>query len=158
MPTSRKCNVLPYTVNLMKTVDDIRARLAEVEVAIRDGQVGSTPQEFIEGVHNEVQAQAPAELQGEVYDRLLELKGLLGIRDSSVAEERLASPQWDMFLAALEELPDATEDEAAFWRSIDAAKAPLFDGCTGECGAEIEAAVQAELNQRGLAAPSDFEP
>lgn len=147
-----------YTVSLMQTVEDIRARLDEAEAAIRDGQVGSNPPEFIEGVRNEVQPQAPAELQGEIYDRLLELKGLLGIRDSSVAEERLASPQWDMFLAALEDLPDATEDEAAFWRTIDAAKAPLFDGCTGECGAEIEAAVQAELNRRGLATPGEFEP
>jgi hypothetical protein len=41
---------------------------------------------------------------------------------------------------------------------VDSAKAPLFDGCTEECGAEIEEAVQAELNHRGLATPREFEP
>ena len=93
-----------------------------------------------------------------MYDRLLELSGLLGIRDTTLAQERLGGPLWDMFLAALEDLPDATQDEAAFWRAVDSAKAPLFDGCTEECGAEIEAAVQAELNRRGLATPRELEP
>lgn len=142
----------------MLTFEQIQQRLDEAESHIRDGQVGSNPHEFIEALWAQVQMEAPPELRGQVYDRLLELSSLLGIRHTTVAQEQLASPRWDMFLAALEELPDATGGEAAFWRAVDAAKAPLFEGCTVECGAEIEAAVQAELNRRGLAVPEDFEP
>lgn len=142
----------------MLTAEQIRERLDEAEAAIRDGQVGSNPHEFIETLWAQVQEEAPPELKVEVYDRLLELSGLLGIRDTTLAQERLGGPLWDMFLAALEEFPDATQDEAAFWRAVDSAKAPLFDGCTEECGAEIEEAVQAELNHRGLATPREFEP
>ena len=142
----------------MLTFEQIQQRLDEAESQIRDGQVGSKPHEFIEALWAQVQMEAPPELRGQVYDRLLELSSLLGIRDTTVAQEQLASPRWDMFLAALEELPDAIGDEAAFWQAVDAAKAPLFNGCTEECGAEIEAAVQAELNRRGLALPGDFEP
>lgn len=142
----------------MLTPDEISQRLNEAEAAIRDGQVGSNPHEFIEALWAQVQQEAPPEMQAEVYDRLLDLSALLGIRHTTVPEERLAGPQWDMFLAALEELPDATEDELIFWRAIDHAKAPLFDGVTEEDGAIIETAVQAELNRRGLATPGDFEP
>lgn len=142
----------------MLTQDEINARLDEAEAAIRDGQVGSNPHEFIETLWAQIQEEAPADMRTQVYARLLELSGLLGIRHTTVPEERLAGPQWDMFLAALEELPDATQDELTFWRAIDHAKAPLFDGVTEEDGAVIEAAVQAELNRRGLATPGDFEP
>lgn len=142
----------------MLTRDEIQARLHEAENAIRDGQVGSNPHEFIETLWGQVQEEAPTELRGEIYERLLELCGLLGIRHGTVSDERLASPQWDMFLAALEELPDASVDEASFWRAVDHAKAPLFEGCTQECAVAIETAVQAELNRRGLATPSDFAP
>lgn len=142
----------------MLTAEQIRERLDEAEAAIRDGQVGSNPREFIETLWAQVQEEAPPELKVEVYDRLLDLSGLLGIRDTTLAQQRLGGPLWDMFLAALEDLPDATHDEAAFWRAVDSAKAPLFEGCTEECGAEIEEAVQAELNRRGLATPGEFEP
>lgn len=141
----------------MLTAEQILKHLDEAEAAIRDGQVGSNPHEFVETVWAQLQ-DAPAEHQVEIYDRVMDLAGLLGIRDASVAEERLASPRWDMFLAALEDLRDATQDETGFWRAVDKAKAPLFDGCSEECGAEIEAAVQSELNRRGLATPGDFEP
>lgn len=100
----------------------------------------------------------PPDMRSEVYERLLDFGDLLGIRHTTVAQERLGSPQWDMFPAALEELPDATQDERGFWRAVDDAKAPLFDGCIEECTAEIEAAVQAELNRRGLATVGEFEP
>lgn len=142
----------------MLTQDEINARLDDAEAAIRDGQVGSNPHEFIETLWAQIQEEAPADMRTQVYARLLELSGLLGIRHATVPEERLAGPQWDMFLASLEELPDATQDELTFWRAIDHAKAPLFDGVTEEDGAVIEAAVQAELNRRGLATPGDFEP
>ena len=142
----------------MLTSDEINARLDEAEAAIRDGQVGSNPHEFIETLWAQIQEGAPPQMQAEVYARLLELSGLLGIRHATVPEERLAGPQWDMFLAALEDLPDATQDETAFWRAVDEAKAPLFDGVTEEDGAVIETAVQAELNRRGLATPGEFEP
>ncbi len=136
----------------MLSRDELQARLDEAENAIRDGQVGSNPREFLDVLWAEVEGKAPLGMRSEVYERLLDFGGLLGIRHTTVAQERLSGPRWDMFLAALEELPDATEDERAF------AKAPLFDGCTEECGAEIETAVQAELNRRGLATPGDFEP
>lgn len=142
----------------MLTREEIAARLDEAENAIRDGQVGSNPHEFIETLWAQVQGQTPPDLRIEVHDRLLELTGLLGIRSGSLAQERLGSPRWDMFLAALEDLPDATQDDSAFWRAVEDVKAPLLEGCTEECSAEIEAAVQAELNKRGLATPGDFEP
>ncbi|WP_447940087.1 hypothetical protein [Pseudoxanthomonas mexicana] len=142
----------------MLTRDEITQRLDEAEAAIRDGQVGSNPLEFIETLWAQIQEEAPPEMRVEVYDRLLDLSALLGIRHTTVPEERLAGPQWDMFLAALEDLPDATQDEAGFWHAIDEAKAPLFDGVIEEDGAIIETAVQAELNRRGLATPGDFEP
>lgn len=142
----------------MLSRDELQARLDEAENAIRDGQVGSNPREFLDALWAEVEGQAPQDMRSEVYERLLDFGSLLGIRHTTVAQERLSGPRWDMFLAALEELPDATEDERAFWKAVDDAKAPLFDGCTEECGAEIETAVQAELNRRGLATPGDFEP
>lgn len=142
----------------MITVDEVTARLDEAEAAIRDGQVGSNPHAFIETLWAQLYEESPPEARIAVYERVLELGGLLGIRDTTLAQERLGGPQWDMFLAALEELPDATQDERAFWKAVDDAKAPLFDGCTEECGAEIEEAVQKELNRRGLATPGDFEP
>ncbi|MEJ2791007.1 MULTISPECIES: hypothetical protein [unclassified Pseudoxanthomonas] len=142
----------------MLTFDEVTVRLDEAEAAIRDGQVGSNPHEFIETLWAQLLEESPPESKVEVYSRLLELSGLLGIRRTTVSEERLAGPQWDMFLAALEELPDATQDELIFWRAVDHAKAPLIEGVTEEDGAVIEAAVQAELNRRGLATPGDFEP
>lgn len=142
----------------MLTPDEITQRLDEAEAAIRDGQVGANPHEFIETLWAQIQQEAPPEQQADVYARLLELSDLLGIRHTTVPDERLAGPQWDMFLAALDDLPDATQDEAAFWRAVDAAKGPLFDGVIEEDGAIIETAVQAELNRRGLATPGDFEP
>ncbi|MBD9478499.1 hypothetical protein [Pseudoxanthomonas sp. PXM02] len=142
----------------MLTVDQVTIRLNEAEAAIRDGQIGSNPHEFIETLWAQVLEECPPEARIGAYQRLLGLSELLGIRHTSVPEERLAGPQWDMFLAALEELPDAREDELIFWRAIDHAKAPLFDGVTEEDGAIIETAVQAELNRRGLATPGDFEP
>lgn len=142
----------------MLTRDEIQIRLDEAENAIRDGQVGSNPHEFIETLWAQIQEEAPVELRAGIYERLLELSGLLGIRDGSLVDERLASPQWDMFLAALEDLPDATADEVVFWNAVVSAKAPLIEGCDTACRAQLEVAVQAELNRRGLAIPGDFEP
>lgn len=142
----------------MTTDDPITRRLDEAEQAIRDGQVGSNPHQFIETLWAQLQEEAPADRRSEIYARLLELNGLLGIRDTTVPQERLGSPEWDMFLAGLDDLPDATQDEHGFWRAVDHLKAPLFDGVTEEDAAEIEAAVQSALNERGLATPGDFEP
>lgn len=141
----------------MKTPEEITALLDEAEAAIRDGQVGSNPEEFFANVLAQIE-DIPADMQVDAYSRILDLGSLLGMGDLSLPEARLGGPQWDMFLAALEDLPDATQDEAAFWRAIDHAKAPLFDGATEEDGAIIEGVVQSELNRRGLATPGDFEP
>jgi hypothetical protein len=139
----------------MLTADQIKQRLDEAQRTIAAGDIEGDPQEYIEVLWAQVHEEAPDELQPEIYDQLLTFSAQLGLPQPTVAAVRLASPRWDMFLAALDEAPDATADELTFWRHIDHAKAPLFEGVTEEDGSIIEAAVQAALNERGLATPDE---
>jgi hypothetical protein len=59
--------------------DEVIARLDEAEGQIRDGQVGSNPEEFVETLWAQVHQDAPEDMQDEVYARLLQFVELLGI-------------------------------------------------------------------------------
>lgn len=142
----------------MPTADQIRERLEQAEQTVAAGKVNGDPQRYVEALWAELLDEAPAETRVDTYDRLLELAARLGLPQPSVPQARLASPRWDAFLDALAHLPDPRVDELAFWRALDEAKGPLFDGVTEEDGEVLEAAVQAALNERGLAIPGDDEP
>lgn len=60
--------------------DEVIARLNEAESQIRDGQVGSNPEEFIEALWAQVHQEAPEDMQEEIYARLLAFVDLLGIQ------------------------------------------------------------------------------
>lgn len=72
----------------------------------------------------------------------------------TIADERLAGPEWVAFIEglalALTDWMAGDVGEAEFWREVDIAQAPLYEGVTEEDGAVIEAAVDAELAARGL--------
>lgn len=59
--------------------EEIIARLNEAESQIRDGQIGSNPEEFVEELWAQVHQEAPEDMQAEIYDRLIEFVELLGI-------------------------------------------------------------------------------
>ena len=59
--------------------DEVMARLNEAESQIRDGQVGSNPEEFVETLWAQVHQEAPEDLQDEVYARLMAFVELLDI-------------------------------------------------------------------------------
>jgi hypothetical protein len=59
--------------------DEVTTRLNEAEGQIRDGQVGSNPEEFIETLWAQMHQEAPEDMQDEIYDRLLAFVDLLGI-------------------------------------------------------------------------------
>jgi hypothetical protein len=59
--------------------DEVMARLNEAEGQIRDGQVGSNPEEFIETLWAQIHQEAPADMQSEIYERLMAFVDLLGI-------------------------------------------------------------------------------
>ena len=59
--------------------DEVIARLNEAEGQIRDGQVGSNPEEFVETLWAQVHQEAPEDMQDEVYARLMSFVELLGI-------------------------------------------------------------------------------
>ena len=59
--------------------DEVISRLNEAEGQIRDGQVGSNPEEFVETLWAQIHEEAPEDMQGEVYARLMEFVRLLGI-------------------------------------------------------------------------------
>jgi hypothetical protein len=59
--------------------DEVIARLNEAEAQIRDGQVGSNPEEFVETLWAQVHQEAPADMQDAVYARLQEFVTLLAI-------------------------------------------------------------------------------
>lgn len=142
----------------MPNSDQIRERLDQAEQTVAAGGVTGDPQRFIEALWAELLDEAPQDMRVEAYDRLLDLSAQLGLPQPSVPQARLASPRWEAFLDALAHLPDPKTDSMAFWRAIDEAKAPLFDGVIAEDGEILEAAVQAALNERGLAIPGDDEP
>jgi hypothetical protein len=142
----------------MLTADQIRQRLDDAERTIATGEIDGDPHEYIEILWAQVHEEAPDELQPEISNRLLGFSAMLRLPKPTVAAIRLASPRWYMFLAALDEAPDTTKDALLFWRHIDHAKAPLFEGVTSEDRSIIEAAVQAALNERGLATPNEIEP
>lgn len=58
---------------------EITARLAEAEAQIRDGQVGSNPEEFVETLWHEMRREAPDDIQDEVHARLMAFCDLLGL-------------------------------------------------------------------------------
>ena len=58
---------------------EVTARLDEAEGQIRDGQVGSNPEEFVEALWAQVHQEAPEDMQDEVYARLMAFVELLGI-------------------------------------------------------------------------------
>lgn len=58
---------------------EVTARLDEAEAKIRDGQVGSKPEEFVETLWAQVHQEAPEDMQDEVYARLQEFVRLLAI-------------------------------------------------------------------------------
>lgn len=72
----------------------------------------------------------------------------------TIANERLSGPEWVAFMEGLalalanRSAGDAGVEE--FWREVEMAQAPLYDGLTEEDGAVIEAAIAAELAARGL--------
>jgi hypothetical protein len=72
----------------------------------------------------------------------------------TTADERLAGPEWVAFIEglalALADWMAGDVSEAEFWREVDIAQGPLYEGVTEEDGAVIEAAVAAELAARGL--------
>lgn len=71
----------------------------------------------------------------------------------SIAQERLSGPEWVAFIEGLGiAIADRAVGEDSFWRAVDYAKAPLFDGIADEDADQIEAAVQAELAARGIEA------
>ncbi|MCH6484231.1 hypothetical protein MMG85_11750 [Pseudoxanthomonas sp. LH2527] len=59
--------------------NEVMGRLAEAETQIRDGQVGSNPEEFVETLWAQVHQEAPEDMQDEVYTRLTAFVDLLGI-------------------------------------------------------------------------------
>ena len=59
--------------------DEVIARLNEAEGQIRDGQVGSNPEEFVETLWAQVHQEAPEDMRDEVYARLMSFVELLGI-------------------------------------------------------------------------------
>lgn len=72
----------------------------------------------------------------------------------SIAQERLDGPEWAAFLDALPlAAAERPAGEAAFWRAVDYATGPLYDGITEEDGHLIEDAVMTELRVRGLVDP-----
>jgi hypothetical protein len=58
---------------------EVAARLDEAEEQIRDGQVGSNPEEFVETLWAQVHEEAPEEMQDEIYARLMSFVKLLAI-------------------------------------------------------------------------------
>lgn len=69
----------------------------------------------------------------------------------SIVQERLDGPEWAAFLEALPlAAAERPAGETAFWRAIDYAMGPLYDGITEEDGQLIEDAVLAELRVRLL--------
>lgn len=58
---------------------EITARLDEAEAQIRDGQVGSNPEQFVETLWHEAHRQAPADMQDEVHARLMAFCELLAL-------------------------------------------------------------------------------
>jgi hypothetical protein len=59
--------------------EEVIARLNEAEGQIRDGQVWSNPEEFVETLWAQVHQEAPEDMQDEVYARLMAFVELLGI-------------------------------------------------------------------------------
>lgn len=59
--------------------EEVTARLDEAEAQIRDGQVGSNPEEFVETLWAQVHQEAPEDMQDEVYARLMSFVELLGL-------------------------------------------------------------------------------
>jgi hypothetical protein len=59
--------------------EEVIARLNEAEGQIRDGQVGSNPEEFVETLWAQAHQEAPEDMQDEVYARLMAFVELLGI-------------------------------------------------------------------------------
>ena len=58
---------------------EVTARLDEAEAQIRDGQVGSNPEEFVETLWAQVHQEAPEDMRDEVYARLMHFVELLAI-------------------------------------------------------------------------------
>lgn len=58
---------------------EVTARLDEAEAQIRDGQVGSNPEEFVETLWAQVHQEAPEDMQDVVYARLMQFVELLAI-------------------------------------------------------------------------------
>lgn len=58
---------------------EVTARLDEAEAQIRDGQVGSNPEEFVETLWAQVHQEAQEDMQEEVYARLMAFVELLGL-------------------------------------------------------------------------------
>ncbi len=135
----------------MLSHDQITASLSEAEHAIRTGSLTEDPHHFLERLWAQVYEESPTALQPEVYERLQALAQLLGIDRGTAAQQRLGGPAWDTFLAALEELPDATEDALVFWRAIDHASEPLLRGMQGDDRTTMEQAITSELSVRGIA-------
>lgn len=62
----------------MLTVDQVTTRLNEAEAAIRDGQVGSNPQDFLKTLRKQILRASPPEVKLAVKARLLNLGALIG--------------------------------------------------------------------------------
>ena len=135
----------------MLSQDQITASLSQAEHVIRTGTLNEDPHYFLERLWAQIYEEAPTHFQPEIYDRLQCLAQLLGVNRGTAAEQRLGGPAWDTFLAALEELPDVTDDELVFWRAIDHASEPLLRGFGPDDRRTIEEAIQTELRLRGIA-------
>lgn len=59
--------------------DEVIARLTEAEGQIRDGQVGSNPEEFVQALWTELQQGAPDDMHDEIHARVLAFADLLGL-------------------------------------------------------------------------------
>lgn len=136
----------------MMTPRQITQRLDEAAQEIAAGDVGSDPQRYLAALWDEVYEDALDELQPAIYGRMVEFSAQLGLPQPTGAGMRLASPRWDSFIAALDDAPDAVEDEAAFQRHLAHALTPLLEGLTEDDRIIVSAAADTEMEDRGLAA------
>lgn len=119
---------------------------------IASGNLDIDPQRYLGTLWAEVYEAAPQEMQPDIYGRLVEFSAQLGLPQPTRVAMRLASPQWDMFVNALDEAPEYSQDGLTFWRYVDHAKEPLLDGLSDDDALLVDAAVQDALRERGLPA------